>query len=229
MFAKILVDIIIAAILVAGIVIGIKRGFILAAAKLLKWCPALIIAFLLSGTVATSIVEPLIDDPLTNQISDYLVDKCDVLTSDNVEDELPTVLKLAARIVDVDIDSFEGESGEALIAQIVDKLADPVIHLFAVIISFLLLYFLSKILLSILIHILNNIFEHGVLGVCNRVLGCVFCSFISIIVAWLFVLLFSYVINVPFIADAAWARDFDGGFLYDFFKRMSPLDILLSF
>ena len=229
MLAKILVDIIIAAILIVGVAIGIKRGFILTTAKLLKWCPALIIAFLLSGTVASSIVEPIIDEPVKNQISDYLADKCGELTSENVEDELPTVLKLAAKIVDVDLDSLEGESGEALIAEIVDKLADPVIHLFAVVASFLILYFVSKIVLSILISVLNCIFKHGFLGVCNKILGFVFCGFVAIIVSWLFVFVFSYVINMSFLEDVAWARDFDGGFLYDFFKRMSPLDILLSF
>lgn len=229
MFAKIIVDILITAILAAGIVMGIRRGFFLTATKFVKWFAALAIAFSLSGAVATAIIEPLIEDPMTNQISDYLADKCDNLTPDNVEDELPTVLKLAAKIVDVDLKSFEEESGESFITQLVEKLADPVIHLFAVVLAFFLLYILSKILLSIMIALLNNLFKHGVLGVCNKILGCVFCGFIAFIAAWIFVLLFSYVINVPFIEKAAWARNFDGGFLYDFFKRMSPLDVLLGF
>jgi hypothetical protein len=84
-------------------------------------------------------------------------------------------------------------------------------------------------LLSILIAVLNSVFEHGILGVCNKILGFVFCGSIAFIIAWMFVLLFSYCINIPFVADMAWASGFDGGFLYDFFKRMSPLDILLSF
>ena len=228
MFAKILIDVIIAAILIVGIIVGIKRGFFLTATKLVKWFAAIAIAFALSGLVAGEFIEPIIEEPVTNQISDYLMDKCDVLTAENAKDELPTILKLAANMVDVDLDSLEGD-GEALITEIVDKLAGPVIHLFAVVVSFFLLYILSKIVLSILIVLLNSIFEHGILGVCNKILGLVFCGGIAFVVAWLFVLLFSYVINVPFVEDMAWARDFDGGFLYDFFKRMSPLDILLSF
>ena len=228
MFAKIFIDVIIAAILIAGMVFGIKRGFFFTATKLVKWFLAIVIAFLLSNFFANAIVEPIIEEPITNQIADYLMDKCDVLTAENAKDELPTVLKLAANLVDVELDSFEGD-GEVLITEIVDKLAGPVIHLFAVIVSFFSLFIASKLLLSLLFVILNNAFEHGVLGVCNRILGFVFCGSIAFVAAWLFVLLFSYVINIPFIADVAWARDFDGGFLYDFFKRMSPLDILLSF
>ena len=228
MFAKILVDVIIAAILIVGMVFGIKRGFFLTATKLVKWFLAILIAFSLSSFVAGAILEPMIEEPVTNQISDYLMDKCDVLTAENAKDELPTVLKLAANLVDVDLDTLEGD-GEALITEIVDKLAGPVIHLFAVIVSFFVLYFLSKILLSILITILNSVFEHGILGVFNKILGFFFCGSIAFVVAWLFVLLFSYAINIPLVADMAWASDFDGGFLYDFFKRMSPLDILLSF
>lgn len=228
MVAKIIVDIIIAAILLIGMIFGIKRGFFLFAAKLVKWFAAIAIAFSLSGCVAGYVIEPIIEEPITNQISDYLVDKCDILTAENAKDELPTVLKIAAHIVDVDLDSLEGD-GAVLISEIVDKLASPVIHLFAVIVAFFILYFVSKILLSIIISLLNKFFEHGVIGVVNKILGFVFGGSIAFVVAWLFVLIFSYVINVPFLADSTWASTFDGGFLYDFFKRMSPLDILLSF
>jgi uncharacterized membrane protein required for colicin V production len=229
MVATIIVDVIISAILIAGMIIGIKFGFFLTAAKPVKWVAAIVIAFSTCGAFANAVVEPIIEQPITNQLSDYLADKCDSLTSENVEDELPTVLKLAAKIVDVDLDSFEGESGAEIIGQILEKLASPVVHFFALILSFIFLYFASKILLAIAVRILNKIFEHGILGVCNRIFGFVFCGSIAFVFSWIFVLIFSYFINIPLVADAAWANNFDGGILYDFLKRMSPLDILMSF
>ena len=229
MVATIIVDVVISAMLIIGMIIGIKYGFFVTAAKPVKWIAALAIAFSTSNAFANAVVQPIIEQPITNQLSDYLADKCDYLTSENVEDELPTVFKLAAEIVDVDLDSFEGESGAEIIGQILEKLASPVVHFFALILSFIFLYFASKILLAIIVKILNKVFERGVLGVCNRIFGFLFCGSIAFVFSWIFVLLFSYFINIPFVADAEWASNFDGGVLYDFLKRMSPLDILLSF
>ena len=229
MVATIIVDVLISAILIAGMIIGVKYGFFLTAAKPFKWIVAIVIAFTTCNSFANTVVEPIIEHPITNQLSDYLADKCDTLTAENIEDELPTVLKLAAKIVDVDLDSLEGESGEEIISQILEKLAAPVVHFFAVILSFIFLYFASKILLSLVICILNKVFEHGVLGACNRIFGFIFCGSIAFVISWLFVSLFSYFINIPLFADSSWASNFDGGILYDFLKRMSPLDILMSF
>ena len=229
MFAKILVDIIIVAILVSGIIYGIVRGFFLSVTRPFKWFCAIAIAISMSASFASAVVDPIIGEPLSNQLSDYLIERSDGITAENVEDELPTLLKIAAKIADVDFDSIEGESEEEIVKEIIDKISSPVIHFFGVIISFFVLYFVSKILLSILIRLLNRWFAHGVFGVFNKVLGMIFCGGIAFVIAWLFVMLFSCFINTPLVEDSAWAKEFNGGIFYDFFKRMSPLDILLSF
>ena len=163
------------------------------------------------------------------QISNYLITKCEGITAATASDQLPTLLKFAAFLAGIDITSITAESSVAYITTIVEQLATPVIHLIAVIISFVLLYFLFKILLSLGFSVINGIFNVGILGVVNRTLGFIFNGFFFFIIAWVFVMLFGYFINIPGIVNAEWAQNFEGGFIYRFFKSMSPVDILLSF
>ena len=229
MFAKILVDIIIIGILVLGVVLGLKRGFIITIARPVKWFMAFFLAILLCTPVSNGIIEPLIDKPINNQLSGYLIDKCGDITAENAGDKLPTVLKFAAEIADVDFESMEGNSSEEIIAALVDKLSAPIVSLISGILAFILVYFVSKILLAIALRVLDGMFRNGLLGVFNKTLGCIFGAAFSFVCAWLFVSVFGYVINIPVIAETGFGKSFDGGYIYGFFKSMSPLDILLSF
>ena len=229
MFAKILVDVIIALIVIAGAVLGIKRGFLISVARPIKWFAALFIAFSLCTPIAQGIIKPFIEAPITNQISGYLTERCADITAENAGEKLPTVLKLAAELADVNINSIEGESSKEIINALVDKLADPVISLISTIAAFILVYILAKLLLSIAIKLLNSIFEHGVLGVLNRTLGFAFGLIFSFMCAWIFVIVFGYVISIPAIADVGWVESFEGGVIYRLFKNISPLDLLFSF
>ena len=38
-----------------------------------------------------------------------------------------------------------------------------------------------------------------------------------------------YILNIPAVANTAFAKAFDGGWVYGFIKSMSPVDLLLSF
>ena len=229
MIAAIIVDLVILAIIIVGAILGIKYGFFLAVTKPVRWFAALILAFVLCGFVSDVLIQPLIEDPMTVQITEYLTEKCPDLTAETAEKELPTVLKLAGLMVGVDYESFTGENAEEFIGQIVDKLALPTISLISTVLSFFLLYFVLKILLALSISILNRLFKSGVLGVFNKILGFVFGVSFAFVVAWLGVVLFGYITSIPIFASADWIKEFDGGYLYGFFKRMSPLDLLFSF
>ena len=227
--ADIIVDAIIVILFLLGAFLGYRKGFFFTATKPIKWFAAIILALSLSGTVASAVVVPIIEEPITNQISDYLTEKCDEITPENAKDELPTLVRLAAGLADVDIESIEGETTAEFIFSTVDKLAEPLIYLIAVIISFFGVYFVSKFVLAILLAILNKIFLTGVLGVCNKILGLVVGLFLAFVLLWVAVMLFGYVVSIPSIAETDFAKTFDGGFIYKFIKSMSPLDILLSF
>ena len=229
MAVNIIVDLIIVAIVLLGALIGIKRGFIMTLAKPVRWVASIVIALSLCNSVATSIVQPAIEAPITNQISSYLAEECADITSENVTDELPTLLKLAAGIVGVDIKSVTGGTTADYISEIVDKLAVPAIHLIAIVISYFALYILSKILLSLAFSLINGILSGGIFGVANKILGFVFSTFLAFVTAWLLTSLFGYIINIPALKDVGWISSFKGGYVYRFFKEISPIDLLLSF
>lgn len=226
---NIIVDIILVLIILIGGFVGYKRGFIVTVTKPVKWFLALILAVTLCNSAAEAVIEPIISEPVTNQITEYLIEKCPDMTAENVSDELPTVLRLAAGIVDVDIDSFDGADINTLVSQIVESLATPTIHLFSVLIAFVLIYIISKMLLAILIGILDKVFDVGFVGSVNRFLGAIFGAAFAFVISWLVVLGLGYVISTSLVEDIELLREFDGGYIYDFFDRITPLELLLSF
>lgn len=229
MLINILVDATIVAIIVGGAIIGIAKGFVSSVARPVKWVASIVLAFSLSTPFADAVVFPMIEAPITNQISSYLIEKCSHITAANAGEELPTLLKIAAGVAGIDVTSIQTDGASDFISLLVDKLAYPTIHLISVIISFFAVYFLSKLVLGILLSIINHAFDGGVFGVMNKVLGFFFSTSIAFISAWLLTSVFGYVISLPAFADNPWIVSFDGGFVYKFFKGLSPIDLLLSF
>ena len=229
MIANIIVDIIIVGIISVGAIIGISRGFISTVARPVKFAAAIVLAFVLCDAFSSAVVEPIIKEPITAQLATYLTDKCSNINGSNASDELPTLLKLAAIMSNVDIDSISAENSEQFIPELVDKLSTPAIHIIAIIISFIAVYILARLLISMLLKLVNLMFDIGVFGVLNRVLGFVFSTSLAIIAVWLFTSVFAYLINLPSLSNVEWIANFDGGYIYKFFKRFSPIDLLLSF
>lgn len=229
MVYNIIVDILLVLLFALGGFLGFRKGFFYTATKPIKWLAAFILAFTLSTTVATNIIVPLINEPITNQISEFLVEKCADITPENLEDKLPTLIKIAAEFANVDITMLEGEGAAELIQKIVDTLSGPVIYLISMVISFFIVYLISKLLLAIIFWFLNLIFKSGVLGVVNKILGTVLGMFIAFSAMWSLIVAFEYILNIPAVANTAFAKAFDGGWVYGFIKSMSPVDLLLSF
>ncbi len=229
MVANIIVDVVLIGIVIAGAIMGICRGFIKTIATPVKFFASVAIAFALCSVVATSIIQPVIQEPITNQMSEFLVEKCQGLTSENAFENLPTLIKFASTLVGIDVSTIEGATTEEFIVSLVEKLAVPTIHLIAVVFSFIIVYFLARFVLWILIAIINSMFETGALGVLNKTLGCIFSTALAIIISWAVASVFTYVISMPVFADVVWIQEFDGGWIYQFFKMLNPVDLLLSF
>lgn len=229
MLINILIDVIIVGVIAGGAIFGIARGFISSVAKPVKWVASIVIAFSFCTAFSGAVIYPIIEAPITNQLTEYLVDKCSHITAANASEELPTLLKLAAGAVGVDLSSLETDGATDFISQLVDKLAHPVINMISVVVSFFAVYLISKLVLSILLSIINHAFDGGVFGVLNRVLGFLFTTSLAFVVAWILTSVFGYVISLPAFADTAWIASFEGGYVYKFFKGISPIDLLLSF
>ena len=223
---NVIVDVILVVIMVFGIVFGVKNGFVAFLSKPIRFFAALATAILLASSVGNLIVMPLIEEPVTNQIVTYLETKCIV---DNKVERIPTLLKLAATLVGVDVSNLDAASAQELIELIVDKLAMPVVELLSLIVAFIALYFISKLLYGLIFGFISNMFNHGIIGFANKTIGFVFGFLFTFIISWAVVLLFGYIISIPQIASTSFASSFTGGWIYNFYKSVSPVDLLLSF
>jgi hypothetical protein len=141
---SIFVEILLWAMLVVGVALGIRAGFIRMAAKPVKLILSLVIAISLCVTFAEGVIMPIIEKPITNYIYEFLVENCPEINIENVAEELPTVLKMAAGMYGIDLEEIVAQNaGRDILAEITTILAEPVISIFSTIISFVLLYFIS--------------------------------------------------------------------------------------
>ena len=93
---------------------------------------------------------------------------------------------------------------------------------------FFILYLVFKLLLNIAFAIVNALVDNGVVGVVNRILGCVVMTFMAITVVWALCSVSDLILNIPFIHEQEWLSGFTGGWIYSFFRGLSPIDMLLG-
>jgi uncharacterized membrane protein required for colicin V production len=221
---SVFVEIVLWAILVVGIALGVRAGFIRMAAKPVKLILSLVLAFTLCASVAEGVVAPIIEQPITNYIYEFLAENCPELNIENVVEELPTVLKMAAGMYGIDVEEIVAQNaGRDIIGEITAVLAEPVISIFAIIISFVILFLISKLLVTLALALVDLVFSNGVFGALNKTLGGLSGAIISVAVAWAVAVLieFLYHINGTGMENA--------GILYVFFNTYSPIELLLSF
>ena len=225
---EIIIDIILCAIIVFGIVFGLKRGFILMAVRPVKSVAAFAIAIALCGAVASAIVTPIIEAPISNYVRDFLYENCSALTAENVNEELPTLIKIAAAVFGIDIGEIATD-GASVVDAIVENLTAPVISVISSIIAFIALFIVAKILLGIAIWLVSLIFSKGVFGLLNKVLGCVFGALASVLASWCLAVVLELVFHLPVFEGNELISAFEGGFVYKFFNTYNPIELLLSF
>ena len=219
-------------IIAGGFTFGLKKGFISLAAGPIKFFLTLGIAFTACGAVAASTIAPAIEAPIASYVSDFLYKNCPDISAANVVEELPTMLKLAAGLAGLDIVEIANgadSAGTAIIEEISSILTAPVVDLFSVIIAFALVYIVAKIILTLIFYVINLGCKKGFVGGVNKLIGVVFGLCFSIIIAWGLVAVLELAFHSPAFADNALVADFEGGFLYGFFREYSPVELLLSF
>ena len=226
MILDIIIDVFIVLVVLLGIFLGIKLGFVKMIAKPVRFCASVAIAAWVSDPIARTVLVPLLGAPVSGQIKSYLIENCPNITPETALDELPMLLRFAATALNIDVSAL---SPESIIESLVDKLALPVIYIISLVLTFIVIYFLAKLIISLLLSLLNSMFEDGFLSVPNKILGCVFNTVASFALVWLFTIGFEFIIHLPMLEGYAWVQDFDGGFIYSFFKSLNPVDLLLSF
>lgn len=224
-----IVDAVLVLVVFIGTVLGYKRGFIAFVAKPLKFVLSLGISFGYASRFAASVVTPMIEAPATNYIKEFLYTNCQNITAENVREELPTMLKIAAAAFNVDVSQVATDATGTVVDALADKLTAPVIGVISTIISFVVLLIIVNIVLTIAIAIIKALFKNGVLGFFNKGLGLIFGFAFSFVVAWALAVGFDFAIHLPAFADNTWIQSFEGGVIYRFFNEYNPIELLLSF
>ena len=225
-----IVDIVLVLILLFGFFFGIKRGFVKTVAKPIKIIAAFAIAFLLAAPVGEIFVSPIVSEPITNKLTGILTERTAGLAASEISDGVPTLLKFAAGLCGVSVEEVAtGNTTDEIVLSLTEALVSPVIQIVSSIVAFVLLYIASRILLRLLLSIVDSIVDGGAVGAINKLLGCVFGVTFAFAAAWALVAVFDFVVYVPAVQDMDWVSEFNGGYVYNFFKSVSPLDLLLSF
>ena len=230
MFVNLIFDAILVGILVVGAIIGIKNGFIDTVARPFKFVAAIGLAFSLAASIGSGVVEPIIGPAISNKLSDILVTKYAEITAETANESLPTLIKFAASMCDIDISSVaSGAAGVSAIEAIVNSVTAPVVSIMSTIFGFVIVYLVAKIFLNFIMIFVNALVSRGVIDLVNKALGCVFTLFLAFVVVWALTSVSEFVLNLPALESVTWIEGFTGGFIYKFFKSFTPLDLLLSF
>ncbi len=229
MAANIIVDIVLCLILLVGFIWGLISGFIKTVAKPVKFVLSIAIALSLASVVGMGVIKPLVSEPIVAQMTEFLTEKFGEIISTSSVDELPTLIKLAASLAEVNLDQLASAEGqEALVVTFVEAITDPVLNIISSVIAFIILYILAKIVIGIVFAIINSIVDNGIVGVVNRILGCILMTCLAAALVWCLCAISELILGLPFMADQAWVREFTGGAVYTFFKNLSPVDLLLN-
>ena len=225
----IIIELIICAIIIFGAVAGLRRGLVGMAAKPVKLIAALVIAFNFCGMLAETAITPLIQEPIASYVTDYLYEHCADITSENIMNELPTFIRLAASLVGINIEELAQQNTTGILEAVVDNLVTPVINVVSVVISFILIYVVARILIAFILLLIKGLFRGGVLGLVNKILGLVCGLIVAILAAWAVCAVIGIVFNLPAFDSNAMISEFEGGFFYKFFREHNPIEMLLSF
>ncbi len=223
----IIVDIVLWVILLIGCLWGIKVGFVKTVAKPAKFIMAVFLAISLASVVGSVFIKPMVQEPIITKLTEYFTEKIGEGVA--ATEELPTLVKFAASLAGIDLEAISSAEAQAdMVNAVIVAITDPVLDLISSVLAFFLLYIVLKLLLSFVFAIIDSIVDNGVLGIVNRALGCVVMTFMAFTVAWGLCAISDLILNVPVINEQAWVQDFNGGGLYNFFKGLSPIDLLLG-
>ena len=230
MLSNIITDLVIVLIFAIAGFIGVKVGFFSILAKPVKYVGSIIITLTCAGPVGRHIVAPMIRNPVSNKIAEFLSEKCADITAENALDELPTLIKFAASLGGVDLQALVSAEGlQSVVDVVIANVMDPVINIVAIVIGGIVLYIIAKVLLSLGLWLLNSVLDSGAIGVVNKTLGCVFVLVITFIAVWAIIGCSDLIINLPAVQNTKWGAEFTGGAIYRMFKNLSIVDLLLSF
>ena len=229
MILNISLELLLIAILFFGAYYGHHHGFIKIVAKPIEAVMRVVLSLSLCSFVGRSIIAPMIQPSVTNYIKEHIYNKCSDLSAETALAELPTLLKIGAAVFDVELDSLSSFSSGEILEILAERLTSPAVILISVIIAFVILLVAFKYLIRFITLLINFVFDSGVLGKINRILGVILAGALSFCAAWAFVSVLDFLFHAPIFDTSDVIRTFEGGPLYQLFNMISPIELLLSF
>ena len=225
---KYILDVVLIFIILLGIFLGYKRGFVRTVGRPVKFFATLFCSFRFCSLFSERVLRPLISGPVTRQVADYIRTHCGDVTAENAGETLPTVLKLAAGLFGIDV-SEAASRGENVIDSLTSTLTAPVVDIISTVLSFVALLIICTLIFSVVLWLVDLLFRIGPVSIVNKVVGVLFSGAFAFLISWALASLFAFVLDTSLLEGVAWAENFEGGFFYRFLNQYNPLDLILSF
>ena len=212
-----ILDGILALIMLVGIFLGLRLGFIGFIAKPIKIIAAGALTVCFSDPILDAWTRPFFTDKVNGWIYNYMLEKCPQLTGDTANSALPAVLRFIANIFKVDVSALGADAtSEQLISALTEALATPIGNYLAVTVTYAALFAIFTIILSILVGVIDSaVSSTGVLSFINRTLGFVIGTCLAIVLSCI-------IANIV----GRFSDGVPGGFVYSFFKNFNPFELL---
>ena len=212
-------DIILLVILLIGFLLGYKRGFFGSITKPLKILASVSLTIVISSPIINAWTRPLLTGKIEAWIYKSLSEAYFGASAETASEGVPAVLKLAAELMKLDLGALGSEATtEEILSLMAAQMAVPIGNLVAVAVTYLALFIVFMILLSVLIALLDVVFTKGILGKINKGLGLLLGGVIAMVVACVV----ANIVGAVF-ADAA------RGTITQFFKNINPFAIVMKF
>jgi len=201
--ADVIIDVILAATVLSGVLFGAYKGVIRVLEIPFKFISSFILALLASAFLSSRVVLPLIEKPVVDKMSAYIVRRC------SEDGEIP----LFYRILGVTDVSLGGG-----IDTVARELVSPLVTIISVAVTFFVTLIVGKLIISLIFKLLNLVFTVGPLKTASRVLG-------SVTGFAVFFLISSLLAALVLLADTVGLLDFgifkkfDGGFVFKFLTK----------
>ena len=229
MAVNFIVDAIIVLILLIGVILGIKRGFVEIVAKPFRIVASLGVAIGLSKPFGEQYIQPHIQNHLVNRMTDLIEKKCGEIVAGSASSDIPTILKIVAWAFGVDVDTVAQGATDSIVKAVVDALAQPLANFGARVAAFLVLLIVTSIVCWLLFKIIGLVLRSGPLEVVNKGLGLIFGALFSFLLVWSLAYGLAYVLTIDVVSSTEVFKDFTGGPIYLLVNKINPIDLLFKY
>lgn len=216
MFVNLFVDFIIVIILVGISTVGYRRGLFIMLMRPFGRIGCLIVSFVLCPLLREGLL-PMVENKLNSSVITFLAENeanNGLINSDNFGAVNTSLLFGSFNSEDI---SLKVENG--IKSFMVEFAVPKVAFLISTIISFLMIFFVLKVIVLPLISTLSLTLNKGVIGKINSIFGFVITAYLAVVCVGIFVVIIKFSFEWGVLGTAF--DNFTGGLLYNMFLRLA--------